>query len=130
MNYSILQNFQNKKLIWFLDKAISKNLDISRIKKECLMDEWFNKNYTTIEKTKLNLICPIHGEYQQTISLFLNGRQCKKCSNERNSKKRVLTSDKIKNKLKKLSKENLFKKIKIIDLKEAIKNYKNKNQKN
>ena len=129
MNYLISQNFQNKKLIWFLDKAISKNLDISRIKKECLTDEWFNKNYTTIEKTKLNLICPIHGEYQQTISLFLNSRQCKKCSNARNSKKRVLTSDKIKNKLKKLSKENLFKKIKILNLKEAIKNYKNKNQK-
>ena len=84
---------KKSKLEKFLDKAIAKNLDISRIKKECLTEEWFNENYTTIEKTKLILICPIHGEYLQTISQFLKGKGCRKCSNARNSKKRIISEE-------------------------------------
>ena len=75
-----------KKLEKFLQKAQEKKVDISRIK-NCLNSQWFQENYTTAEKTKLILICPIHGEYQQTISQFLKGKGCRKCSNIENARK-------------------------------------------
>ena len=77
-----------KKLENFLLKAKEKNVETSRIKKDCLTIEWFQENYTTAEKTKLTLICPVHGEYQQTISQFLKGKGCRNCSNTKNSRKK------------------------------------------
>ena len=82
-----LKEKAQKKLDKFLLKTKEKNVDISRIKKDCLTPEWFQENYTTVEKTKLTLICPIHGEYQQTVSQFLKGKGCRKCSNAENSRK-------------------------------------------
>ena len=76
-----------KKLEKFLQKAQEKNVDISRIKKDCLTPQWFQENYITTEKTKLILICPVHGEYKQTISQFLKGKGCRKCANAENSRK-------------------------------------------
>jgi len=77
----------HKKLEKFLQKAKERNVNISRIKKECLTIDWFQENYTTVEKTKLILICPVHGEYRQTISQFLKGKDCRKCANALNSRK-------------------------------------------
>ena len=111
----------NKKLIFyrFLKEAKENNIDLSRIKKDCLTPQWFEQNYTTKEKTKLTLICPVHGEYQQSVSQFLKGRGCRKCSNAKNAKK-------IKNKGGKTIKptfKNIQEKINIINQK-YNKNYK------
>jgi len=84
-----IRTTKNKKLIFyrFLKEAQENNVDLSRIKKDCLTPQWFEQNYTTKEKTKLILICPVHGEYQQSISQFLKGKGCRKCSNVKNAKK-------------------------------------------
>ncbi|NPA44546.1 MAG: hypothetical protein GXO49_03330, partial [Chlorobi bacterium] len=84
-----IKTTKHKKLIFyrFLLEAQENNIDLSKIKKECLTSEWFEQNYTTKEKTKLLLTCPIHGEYQQSISQFLKRKGCRKCANIKNAQK-------------------------------------------
>jgi len=75
----------SKKLVSMIAKAEARGRDISSIKEECLTVEWFIKNYSTTEKTKITRICPIHGEFEQAISLFIKGYNCRKCANAKNS---------------------------------------------
>jgi len=43
-----------------------------------------NNDYKT-QKTKIDIICPIHGEFKQQINNHLNGKGCKECA--KNTKK-------------------------------------------
>lgn len=87
--------------------------------------------YTTI-KNKIQIICPIHGEFSQTAEKHLNGRGCIKCG-EKKCKQTVLTKygvnnvfstewckEKIKNTL--LNKYGVDSPIKNLDIKNKIKN--------
>ena len=38
-------------------------------------------------KTKIKIICPIHGVFEQTPNSHLNGRGCSKCKSDKISKK-------------------------------------------
>lgn len=48
---------------------------------------------TVYVKAQLKVIinCPIHGQFTQTPNSHLNGKGCRKCSDKRNSKKRLFT---------------------------------------
>jgi hypothetical protein len=52
-------------------------------------------NYSLVNyrnaKTKIKIICEIHGEFEQTPDVHLKGSGCKKCSN--NSRTKLLTSN-------------------------------------
>jgi hypothetical protein len=50
-------------------------------------------NYINTD-TKITIICPIHGEFEQTPYKHKNGQQCKKCAYENNSLKFKKNSDK------------------------------------
>jgi hypothetical protein len=41
-------------------------------------------------KTKIKIICPLHGEFEQNIWMHLNSQGCRKCSNEKNGKQKAL----------------------------------------
>lgn len=66
--------------------------------KKLTTDEWISKaikvhsnkyDYSKVEykgsKQKVCIICPEHGEFQQTPNNHLNGQKCPKCAIESNS---------------------------------------------
>lgn len=57
-----------------------------------------NNDYSKVEyvnnKTKVCIICPIHGEFWVRPNDFLNGHMCKYCGIEKRSKKRTCSTDK------------------------------------
>lgn len=44
----------------------------------------YNKVFYINNKTKITIICPIHGEFKQEPSSHLKGNGCKKCANKKN----------------------------------------------
>ena len=46
------------------------------------------------KKTKVCIICPEHGEFWQTPDSHLSGNGCRKCSNEKLSKERMISTEK------------------------------------
>jgi len=48
---------------------------------------WFDNNYSSTQKTKLKIICPIHGEFLQTVFAHINGSGCPKCSESKGERK-------------------------------------------
>lgn len=44
--------------------------------------DYFNANYIN-HKTKLTIVCPTHGPFEQLPSSHLQGNKCKKCYNDR-----------------------------------------------
>lgn len=44
-------------------------------------------------KSKLTIVCPIHGEFKQTANQHLRGRGCPKCADAKNGLKKRLTTE-------------------------------------
>jgi hypothetical protein len=63
-----------------IDSAISKN-EYIKTKGNTIHDNKYN--YTNLDyknaKTKLSIICPIHGEFKQQLNAHINGSGCIKC---------------------------------------------------
>lgn len=52
------------------------------------------------DKTKITLMCPIHGEFEQRFSHLMNGHCCPKCSAERRAEKRIIPISEVKKRFK------------------------------
>ena len=50
--------------------------------------DYSKSNYLN-SRTKIKIVCPIHGEFEQVASLHLSGNGCKDCSYEEAGKKRL-----------------------------------------
>lgn len=44
-------------------------------------------------KTKIKIICPVHGEFEQTIPQHLQGHGCIECGKQKNKEKKYTTND-------------------------------------
>ena len=53
----------------------------------------YSKSIYTGAKTKVTIICPIHGEFGQTAGTHADGAGCKKCSDKANGNKRKLNTE-------------------------------------
>jgi len=53
----------------------------------------YNKITYKGSRKKINIICPVHGNFEQHVTNHLKGHGCNKCSIEINSKKRILTTN-------------------------------------
>ena len=60
----------------------------------------YSKSIYTNSQTKIIIICPIHGEFQQTPNHHLQGNGCCKCEYERKGKLKRVNFEKIKEKSK------------------------------
>ena len=63
----------------------------------------YNNDYKN-SKSKLKIICPIHGEFEQNARSHLVGRGCPECGKIRRIKKRSLTNEEFIEKAKKIHK--------------------------
>lgn len=74
--------------------------------KECKKIHGDKYKYSKVKyinsKTKVKIICPMHGEFEQTPSDHLSSYGCFKCGVEKRSKKRILTTEKFIEKGKKI----------------------------
>ena len=63
-------------------KKRAKGLDYFLIKSKTYFGEKYNYDYINYKdsRTKVKIICPIHGEFFQTMESHSNGRECIKCS--------------------------------------------------
>ena len=63
-------------------------------------------DYSKVEyinnRTKVCIICPIHGEFWQIANSHLQGEGCKECGMELKAKNKTLTTDKFIEKAKKI----------------------------
>ena len=74
----------------FMVRAREKHGD----KHNCPFNEnWWNNNYNGMEKTKMKVICPIHGEFDQSISSHLKKRGCSLCGKRKSDYKNKMTYD-------------------------------------
>lgn len=85
-------------------------------------------DYSKVEyinnSTNIKIICPIHGEFEQTPAAQLSGKGCRKCSTEKNAIKKSFTTEKFIEKSKsihgdkydysKIEYTGIFNKVKII----------------
>lgn len=55
-----------------------------------------------MKKTKICIICPIHGEFWQMPYNHLNGNGCKQCASEKSSKRQKMTTEEFIEKAKKI----------------------------
>ena len=62
---------------WTFEKFIEESNKIHENKYDYSKSEWINRD------TKLKIICPIHGEFEQTPRNHLNGQGCPKCGYEK-----------------------------------------------
>lgn len=53
---------------------------------------YLEEEYKT-NKTKITIVCPIHGEFKQTPNQHLRGRGCPKCADAKNGLKKRLTTE-------------------------------------
>lgn len=67
----------------------------------------YNNDYKN-SKSKLKIICPIHGEFEQNARSHLAGRGCPECGKIRGIKKRSLTNEEFIEKAKKIHKNKNY----------------------
>ena len=79
------------------EKACERGKSLEDFINESITKHGNKYNYSETEyvnnKTKVKIICPIHGEFWQTPSHHLNGEGCPKCRYESNSIKQMLSFD-------------------------------------
>jgi len=86
---------------------------------------WWKKNYTRIKETKIPIICPKHGLFEQIVFVHLLGHGCPKCGIEKSTiklnEKKKLTFSRFVEKFKKIHDKLILN----FDEKWWNKNYKN-----
>lgn len=77
--------------------------------------QFYNYDFTEYvrNRDKVNIVCPLHGEFFQTPNAHLNGQGCKICGDEKGINKRTLSHSKFLIKLKQ-KQPVLFSELKII----------------
>lgn len=62
-------------------------MDIDKIKQKIEKAKEVHNNYYTYKlpliNNRINIICPIHGEFEQRIDHHLNGHGCRRCKNNK-----------------------------------------------
>ena len=81
-------------------------LDNNEFKKRAILKHYSKYDYSLVDyvnsKTKVKIICPIHGEFKQTPTNHLSGNGCKKCGVLSTNKEKSYSLEEIKRKFKEI----------------------------
>lgn len=97
------------------EEFLKKSIESHDIKYEYIIDSYKGAKY------KVDIICPIHGEFKQLAFHHMNGANCIECDRRRRDKNQTLTQDEAINKLISIhGKKYDYSKVKYINYKSKI----------